>query len=143
LLDQKVALICRFWSIYRVEDGKLLLIYNNTALTLLFSRRPTPAHHVPNGGIESQLDGSLTQCRRHSLVLGLNVEDHPRGYPRLAALVTVVSQFTIAKRFDMLHMRNLQYLQDTIAEIGERLAALDESETCQTFLSSRRHDGNK
>jgi hypothetical protein len=56
--------------------------------------------------------------------------------------MTADDQFTIAKRFDTLHMRNVLYLQDTMAEIEDRLMQLDKEETCQTFLSSRRYDDN-
>ncbi|KAL4917861.1 hypothetical protein BDW62DRAFT_75949 [Aspergillus aurantiobrunneus] len=70
------------------------------------------------------------------------VERRPRGYARLAALMTADNQFTMAKRFDTLHMRNILYLQDIIAETESLITALDEAETCQTFLSSRRYDGN-
>lgn len=70
------------------------------------------------------------------------IESYRRGYPRLAAFMTIDRRFTIAKRFDTLHMRNILYLQDGIAEIENRLDSLDEMEPSQTYLSSRRHDGN-
>ncbi|KAL2820855.1 hypothetical protein BDW59DRAFT_164549 [Aspergillus cavernicola] len=48
----------------------------------------------------------------------------------------------MAKHFDTLHMRNILYLQDVITKIEACISALDDAETCQTFLSSRQHDGN-
>ncbi|KAL4986751.1 hypothetical protein BDW68DRAFT_178452 [Aspergillus falconensis] len=42
----------------------------------------------------------------------------------------------MAKRFDALNMRSFLYLQDSIAETDSPLAAMDDAETPQIFLSS-------
>ena len=51
--------------------------------------------------------------------------------------------FTVAKRFDYLHMRSLLYQADILAELEERLTSLDDAEDVQTYLSSRRADANQ
>ena len=64
------------------------------------------------------------------------------GYPRLASFMCMDSEFTILKRFDYLHLRNLLYHSDILAKTEERLRWLDQQETVQTYLSSRRQDRN-
>lgn len=46
------------------------------------------------------------------------------------------------KRFNVLHTRNLLYLQDILSEAEERLNACDDTENVDMHLSSRRKDGN-
>ncbi|MCJ1234571.1 hypothetical protein MMC14_002532 [Varicellaria rhodocarpa] len=48
-------------------------------------------------------------------------------------------KFTVLKRFDYLHVRNLLYHSDILAKTEEQLRLLDQQETVQTYLSSRRH----
>jgi hypothetical protein len=70
------------------------------------------------------------------------VEDYRRGYPRLAAFMSIDGKFAVMKRFNVLHMRNLLYLQDILSETEERLNACDDTENVDMYLSSRRKDGN-
>ncbi|KAH7178902.1 hypothetical protein DER46DRAFT_592313 [Fusarium sp. MPI-SDFR-AT-0072] len=70
------------------------------------------------------------------------VEDYPRGYPQLAAFLSLDEYFTIVKRFDYLHMRSIVEQQDQLAELETQLNCCDDEEGLQLNLSSRRQDGN-
>ena len=50
--------------------------------------------------------------------------------------------FLMVKRFDVLHMRYLLFLQDTMAELQERLDECDDAENVSLRNCSRRQDGN-
>ena len=71
------------------------------------------------------------------------VENFPRGYPQLAALMTADHSLTILKRFDLLHMRNLLRMQDVLSELQKKLDLCDRAEEIQMHLSSRRYDNNE
>lgn len=51
--------------------------------------------------------------------------------------------FALLKRFDILHLRNLPYLQDELWELQKQLDDLDDSEETSLYLSSRKHDRNE
>src|SRR4051812_44747277 len=70
------------------------------------------------------------------------VEDHPLGYPRLAAFVSSHPAFGIVRRFRALQARIILLHQDRLSEIEARLRAVDSDEEVQLFLSSRRRDEN-
>ncbi|KAI0477044.1 hypothetical protein GGR56DRAFT_386601 [Xylariaceae sp. FL0804] len=71
-----------------------------------------------------------------------SVEDHQRGYPRLAAFVSSSRDFVMFRCFATLHARIVLHKQDELAELEERLVELDRRETTAYFLTSRRSDGN-
>ena len=71
------------------------------------------------------------------------VEEYQLGYSRLAAFMSLDAKFSMAKRFDFLHMRYLLYLQDSLIYQEERLDACDDAEDIQLHHSSRRQDGNE
>ena len=75
--------------------------------------------------------------------MGSAVEDRPRGYAQLAAFMTLDEEFAVLKRFAYLHLRSLLYQGDVLAQLEERLEALDDDEAVQGYLSSRRGDGNR
>ncbi|KAI1824728.1 hypothetical protein F4861DRAFT_231373 [Xylaria intraflava] len=70
------------------------------------------------------------------------LEHFQRGYPQLAAFLVFARDFTVVKRFDYLHMRNILELQDELAELEEELQAADDAEPTALHLSSRRRDSN-
>lgn len=51
--------------------------------------------------------------------------------------------FSMVKRFDVLHLRYLLYLQSNLAELQNRLDACDDAETVQLNLSSTRDDNSE
>ncbi len=57
--------------------------------------------------------------------------------------MSVDENFPTVKRFDVLHLRYLLYLQDTLVELQQRLDACDDAENIQLHLSSNRSDGNE
>ena len=71
------------------------------------------------------------------------VEEYRRGYSRLAAFMSLDAKFSMAKRFDFLHMRYLLYLQDSLIHQQERLDACDDADDIQLHHSSRRQDGDE
>lgn len=71
------------------------------------------------------------------------VEDYRNGYPRLAAFLNLDDNFSVLKRFDYLHMRNLLDLQDQLSELEDTLNRYDDAERVQLHLSSRRQDANQ
>ncbi|MCJ1424271.1 hypothetical protein MMC29_002158 [Sticta canariensis] len=70
------------------------------------------------------------------------IEDHPNGYPRLAAFVTADPAFAVVRGFKNLHARNILMKQDRLSELEIQLNDVDAKEDTQLFLSSRRHDQN-
>ncbi|KAI1389901.1 uncharacterized protein F4822DRAFT_217778 [Hypoxylon trugodes] len=70
------------------------------------------------------------------------IEDYPRGYPRMAALQSSDPTFTMFRRFALLHVRTLLLAQDEICYLEEQLHDIDEKERTQLYLSSRVYDEN-
>src|SRR5271155_27723 len=70
------------------------------------------------------------------------VENHPLGYPRLAAFISSHPAFGIVRRFRTLQARIILLHQDRLSEIEARLSTVDTDEEVQLFLSSRRRDEN-
>lgn len=71
------------------------------------------------------------------------VEDYGQGYPRLAAFLSLDKRFTVLKRFDYLHMRNILHLQDQLVELDEELNRCDDGERIALNLGSRRQCSNE
>lgn len=71
------------------------------------------------------------------------VEDARQGYPRFSALMSCHPTFLVARRFSEARMRLLLYKQDEISVLEDELRRVDESETCELFLGSRRRDQNQ
>lgn len=73
------------------------------------------------------------------------VDDHPEGYPQLAALLNCDENFLMCRRFGFLHSRVLLYRQDELYQLERRLLALDEADAKETplVLKSRRADNEQ
>lgn len=71
------------------------------------------------------------------------MESYPSGYASLAAFLCLDENFTLIKRFDYLHMRNVLYQQDQLAELELKLLLLDANEKISLNLCSRRQDSNE
>ena len=73
---------------------------------------------------------------------GIEVDDYPIGYPKLAAMEDLDPNFMITRRFGWLHMRLLLHLQDEITELEATLQAMDKlnADTDPLRLVSRRRD---
>jgi hypothetical protein len=71
------------------------------------------------------------------------------GYNALAAFMASDAVFRIFRRFDVLAVRSLLYLQDELCELEDRLNALDDADlksgnhAQMVSLHSRRHDQNQ
>ena len=68
------------------------------------------------------------------------VEQYRRGYPRLSAFIHSDKEFTVFRRFGLLHTRVLLRKQDIIQELEQRLDELDTLERNAFYLSARRAD---
>jgi len=53
------------------------------------------------------------------------IDDHPNGYPRLAALLNSDENFLICRKYGFLHNRVLLYRQDELRELEEQLLRMD------------------
>ena len=70
------------------------------------------------------------------------MEDHPRGYPRLAAYTNSDVNTRLYRRFGYARTRVLLYTQDEISCLEQDLAKLDEEDHAEQpyILNSRRYD---
>jgi hypothetical protein len=70
------------------------------------------------------------------------VDDHPRGYPQLAAFVNSDKNFLIARKYGFLRSRVLLYRQDELSVLEKDLIALDDddNEKRAIALTSRKFD---
>ena len=70
------------------------------------------------------------------------VDDHPKGYPQLAAFVNSDENFLIARKYGYLRSRVLLYRQDELSVLEKDLIALDadDEENRPLALQSRKHD---
>ena len=57
--------------------------------------------------------------------IDLLVEDHPLGYPKVAAFLDSDDSFMIYQRFGFLHSRLLLYKQDELRELEDELHEMD------------------
>ena len=73
------------------------------------------------------------------------VDDHPKGYPQLAALLNSDENFLMCRRFGFLHSRVLLYRQDELYQLEKRLLALDEADNEESplMLQSRQADNEQ
>ncbi|CAL8581470.1 hypothetical protein XPA_007160 [Xanthoria parietina] len=73
------------------------------------------------------------------------IDDHPKGYPKLAAFMNSSDNFLMCRRFDFLHTRVLLHRQDELAEMEKALIAMDDEdeELDQLSLESRRRDDQR
>lgn len=70
------------------------------------------------------------------------VDDHPKGYPQLAAFVNSDENFLIARKYGFLRSRVLLYRQDELSVLEKDLIALDDddNENRALALRSRKYD---
>lgn len=70
------------------------------------------------------------------------VEDHPKGYPQLAAFANSDDNFLMCRRFGFLHNRVLLYRQDELSELEKDLIRIDkcDEEENPVVLTSRSRD---
>lgn len=70
------------------------------------------------------------------------VDDHPLGYPRMAAFINSDPSFLMCRRFGFLHSRVLLYRQDELAQLESQLVELDadDADNNPTVLKSRELD---
>ena len=79
--------------------------------------RPPQSQHISGVGTPSAHE----QIDAHQIA----VDDHPNGYPRLAALLNSDENFLICRKYGFLHNRVLLYRQDELRELEEQLLAVD------------------
>lgn len=67
------------------------------------------------------------------------IDDHPNGYPRLAALLNSDENFLICRKYGFLHNRVLLYRQDELRELEQKLLSMDKAagKTDDTMLKCR------
>jgi len=67
------------------------------------------------------------------------IDDHPNGYPRLAALMNSDENFLLCRKYGFLHNRVLLYRQDELRELEQELLKLDKkaNEKSEIAVKSR------
>ncbi|KAL2037595.1 hypothetical protein N7G274_009708 [Stereocaulon virgatum] len=73
------------------------------------------------------------------------IDDHPRGYPKLAAFVNSDENFLVCRKYGFLRSRVLLYRQDELSKLEKTLIELDEldseeSDATRLALMSRKTD---
>lgn len=70
------------------------------------------------------------------------VDDHPIGYPQLAAFTDSDENFLMCRRFGFLHSRVLHYRQDELSYLENKLIDMDDLDKNElpTALKSRKTD---
>ena len=109
--------------------------------------------HIPKSwrqadGREKHVSSSQSSSHQASRIIKLIqsvVDDHPRGYPQLAAFASSDDNFLMCRRFGYLHSRVLLHRQDELAELEKTLLAMDEedAELDELALQSRRRDDGR
>ncbi|ORY17224.1 hypothetical protein BCR34DRAFT_555651 [Clohesyomyces aquaticus] len=93
---------------------------------------PVPANldDIEDDLAESE-DGGPLDCQ--------SIDDHPNGYPRLAALLNSDEDFLICRQYGFLHNRVLLYRQDELRELEQKLLVMDNitQEKDDTMLKCR------
>lgn len=73
------------------------------------------------------------------------VDDHPKGYPQLAAFIDSDSNFLMCRRFGFLHSRVLLYRQDELTDLENKLIDMDglDKDELPLALTSRKIDDGR
>ncbi|KAI4099616.1 MAG: hypothetical protein L6R37_005888 [Teloschistes peruensis] len=92
---------------------------------------------------EKHLPYETEKAQSPSVTTG--VDDHPRGYPTLAAYMNSSDNFLMCRRFSFLQTRVLLYRQDELAEMEDTLLNMDDEDKDlePLALQSRRLDGDR
>ena len=105
-------------------------------------------------GSEIHIDGSMGEIKvskrklifmflSRSILLTSPVQDHPRGFPKLACFLDSDDAFMTYRRFGLVFSRLLLNKQDEIQELEGTLLAMDRSDTADgngEYLMSRSQD---
>lgn len=59
------------------------------------------------------------------------MEDHPKGYPRIAAYINSDVDTALFRRFGDLHARSLLYMEVELTDLGAKLTKLDEDDNAE------------
>lgn len=96
-----------------------------------FTSTKNPPHTAPR---HREVDGRPTLVQR--------IDDHPKGYPQLAAFVNSDENFLIARKYGFLRSRVLLYRQDELSVLEQELIDLDDDDKTNRplALESRKHD---
>ena len=70
------------------------------------------------------------------------IDNHPEGYPQLAALLNADENFLMCRRFGFLQQRVLLYRQDELRDLEDQLIRLDDEDLEENpkALKSRKLD---
>ncbi|CZR64741.1 uncharacterized protein PAC_14640 [Phialocephala subalpina] len=102
-----------------------------------FLRNLLPRHGILSGqSPRHNKDGELQRFQNP-------VEDYPKGYPRLSALMASHDSFQVFRRFSNLRTRLLLLSQDRVALLEKKLDNIDRDEGSPLFLGSSRRDKNE
>ena len=107
-------------------------------MTLQTCRQSIEKTDCPNSFSEVRSEPLTTRPNSNYLI----VDDHPEGYPQLAAFVTADDNFLIARKYGFLRNRVLLYRQDELSVLERDLIDLDadDENNRAIALRSRKRD---
>lgn len=107
-------------------------------MTLQIYRQSIEKTDCPNSFSEVRSKPYTTRPNSKYLI----VDDHPEGYPQLAAFVNADENFLIARKYGFLRSRVLLYRQDELSVLEKDLIKLDadDEEKREFALKSRKRD---
>ena len=93
-------------------------------------------------GKNSSREVCQTHCLAGDVAKYFVVDDHPQGYPQLAAFQNSDENFLVCRQYGFLRNRVLLYRQDELSELEKTLIEMDQEdkETSPKRLRSRRTD---
>ncbi len=113
-------------------------------LTLTSAPPTIPAKHRPSDGRPKlvQRSENFSEALFPTIAKQVPVDDHPTGYPQLAAFVNSDGNFFICRKYGFLRNRVLLYRQDELSCLEKELIALDQDNSKRRpfALTSRKHD---
>ncbi|MCJ1267159.1 hypothetical protein MMC22_007044 [Lobaria immixta] len=95
-----------------------------------------------DAGAAEYVDHCVHSFNRINQIL---VDDHPNGYPQLAAFMDSDSNFLMCRRFGFLHSRVLLYRQDELTDLENKLIDMDglDKDELPLALRSRKIDDER
>ena len=124
------------------EDEEIIEEVNEKGSQDGFSN--VPSHYRKDDGRPKlvQRSKAANHARINVMLKSLIVDDHPKGYPQLAAFVNSDENFLIARKYGFLRSRVLLYRQDELSVLERDLIKLDadDEEKREFALHSRKRD---
>ncbi|KAL9117703.1 MAG: hypothetical protein Q9187_005760 [Circinaria calcarea] len=102
-----------------------------------YLRKVTPPEKFSKPWLPPQPEAPYDEVQRIK-----RIDNHPEGYPQLAALLNTDENFLMCRRFGFLQQRVLLYRQDELRDLEDQLIRLDDEDRDENpkALKSRKLD---